>query len=273
MNAPLASVIITTYNWPAALELVIKAFSRQTTDAFELLIADDGSTSDTAVCIKAMQQQYPALRIKHVWQPDEGFRAAQIRNKAVAKASGDYIIFVDGDCIPRRHFIQHHLHMAETGYWVPGSRVFLRQSFTERVLTEKIPIHCWTLWQLWWSYCRREMKWVRHLFPWPFNCFRKYSLNEWREAQTCNLGVWRVDFLKVNGFDESYQGWGYEDSDLVIRLMQSGIQRKSGKFGMPVLHLWHPQNDQARRQVNYQKLMKVLEGNGESVVNGVNQYL
>lgn len=266
------SVIITTYNWPAALELVVKAFSEQTVRPFEVLIADDGSAIETAECIKKMQRQY-ALLIKHIWQPDGGFRAAQIRNKAAAQAQGDYLIFVDGDSVPRLNFIRNHLKIAETGYFVPGSRVFLRQAFTEKIVAEKILLHRWSLRQLWHAYRRREIKWIRHLFPWHFDCFRKFFLNQWKEAQTCNLGVWRSDFLRVNGFDETYHGWGYEDSDLIVRLIQAGIKRKSGKFGMPILHLWHRQNDQAQRHINYQKLMAVLDGHGVPVVKGVSQYL
>jgi predicted glycosyltransferase involved in capsule biosynthesis len=90
----------------------------------------------------------------------------------------------------------------------------------------------------------------------PFNRFRLLRPNHWENAMTCNLGVWKTDFVAVNGFDESFEGWGYEDSDLVIRLIHYGVKRKEGRFALPVLHLWHKQNDRTNQSANYELLLK-----------------
>ena len=91
---------------------------------------------------------------------------------------------------------------------------------------------------------------------------------------TCNLAMWKADFLGVNGFDEFFEGWWYEDSDLVIRLIHSGIKRKEGRFAVPVLHLWHAQNDKSRQDINYQKLMdRLADQDFISAESGVSQYI
>lgn len=139
---PIASVIISTYNRPDALEAVLTGFSSQTCNNFEVLIADDGSTEETADTILqfAPKAGYP---LRHIWHEDKGFRVAMIRNRTVAQAQGEYLIFVDGDCIPLPHFIERHLRMAEQGWFTAGNRILLSKKFTRRVLQEKVPIHNW----------------------------------------------------------------------------------------------------------------------------------
>jgi predicted glycosyltransferase involved in capsule biosynthesis len=91
---------------------------------------------------------------------------------------------------------------------------------------------------------------------------------------TCNLGVWKKDFIRVNGFDELFEGWGFEDSDLVIRLIHAGIERKEGRFAVPVLHLWHPHNDKSKQATNYQRLLERVQQQDFMVAKkGVSQYL
>jgi predicted glycosyltransferase involved in capsule biosynthesis len=105
--------------------------------------------------------------------------------------------------------------------------------------------------------------------------WRKRRSSEWRGARTCNLGVWRADFAKVNGFDERYEGWGHEDADLVARLIASGVQRKDGHFAVPVLHLWHRENDRSQEPANVRRLEQVLANAGRDNVaaKGLSQYL
>ena len=93
----------------------------------------------------------------------------------------------------------------------------------------------------------------------PLGFLRYIQPNKWQKAMTCNLGIWKNDFIRINGFDEVFEGWGYEDSDLVIRLIHSGIKRKEGRFAVQVLHLWHSQNDKSNHDLNYQRLMVRLE--------------
>jgi predicted glycosyltransferase involved in capsule biosynthesis len=96
----------------------------------------------------------------------------------------------------------------------------------------------------------------------------------WRKAVGCNTAVWKQDFLTVNGYDESFTGWGHEDSDLVIRLIHAGVLRKEGRFAVPVLHCWHTQNDRSEQASNYSRLIERLADKDFIIAKqGVSQYL
>ena len=127
------SLIITTYNWPESLFLVLKSIENQTIVPEEVVIADDGSTVETKEMIGKFQKDSD-LNIIHSWQEDIGFRAAKARNKAIAKSSGDYIILIDGDIILHPKFIQDHVKNAKFGYFNQGSRVLFTQDFTEQII-------------------------------------------------------------------------------------------------------------------------------------------
>ena len=237
-QAPTISVVITTYNRPDALTAVVEACFLQDDKNFEIIIADDGSGAHTRDCIDRLRARSP-VPLKHVWQPDDGFRAAMARNRGTLAATGDYIIFLDGDCIPQRDFIARHRALAQPGFLVSGSRILLSQRFTEQVLAEHIDVPALGLFDKLRYRLRGDMSKVLQLMlRWPDlgRVRRKFS---WRRIKSCNLAVWRADLEKVNGFDESFVGWGHEDSDLVVRLFHAGVLRKDGALATEVLHLWH----------------------------------
>jgi glycosyltransferase involved in cell wall biosynthesis len=251
----LISVIVTTYNWKEALERCLEGLFCQDDLNFEIIIADDGSRPDTAELI-AMYSQISPVPIKHIYHEDKGFRAAKIRNKAVLNCSGDYLIFLDGDCIALPHFIARHRKLAKNAHFVPGNRILFNQSFTQtiidqRQLIHKTPLLTFVMWRL-----QKKINRLLPLIYLPFNQFRLLRLNYWGGAMTCNLAVWKEDFYAVNGFDECFYGWGYEDSDLIVRLIHHGVKRKEGRFALPVFHLWHKQNDRYQQENNYQLLMQ-----------------
>jgi glycosyltransferase involved in cell wall biosynthesis len=258
LKSPSISVIITTYNRPDALRLVLLGLSQQTQLPDEVIIADDGSSDETRLLIDQLQDQlnYP---LKHVWQKDEGFRAARIRNKAVLQADNNYLIFLDGDCVPFPDFVAKHRFLAEPNWFVSGHRILLEKKFTDKILKESLSIYKDTSLQWLWHYVQRQSNRLFPLLRLKLNKLRKLSAKHWRGAKSCNLGLWKKDFLTINGFDESFIGWGYEDSDLVIRLIRSGIYRKSGKFAVPVIHLWHQQNNREKEQINLNLLKQIIE--------------
>jgi glycosyltransferase involved in cell wall biosynthesis len=237
-HAQTISVVITTYNRPDALEAVVRACFMQNDKNFEIIIADDGSTANTRTCVERLAAGAP-VPVQHVWQPDRGFRAAMARNRGTLAAKGDYIVFLDGDCIPQRDFIARHRALSQPGYLVSGSRILLSDPLTRRVLEHNIdvaatPLSIRLAWRL-----RGDLNKVLQLaLRWPdlARTSRKFS---WRRIKSCNLGVWRTDLERVNGFDESFTGWGHEDSDLVVRLFHAGVMRKDGAFATEVFHLWH----------------------------------
>ncbi len=269
---PLISVIVTTYNWPEALGLCLDSLLNQPDRNFEILIADDGSEQATADKIKHYQNRDIAIR--HVFHADRGFRAGTIRNKAVAQSHGDYLIFTDGDCLLFPDFIEKHRQLAEKGYFVPGNRVLLNQAFTRHVLTRPVPLYQASLLFFGTLRLQKKINRISPLLRLPLGNLRKLQARKWQQAMTCNLGVWKADFLQVNGFDEQFEGWGYEDSDLVIRLIHQGVYRKEGRFALPVLHLWHPAHDKTHQQRNYQRLMQRLKQTRLTrAEKGVSQYL
>src|SRR5215470_10988167 len=120
----LISVIVTTYNREDALEAVLSALSRQSDRGFEVVIADDGSGPTTATLVERWRTRL-GVPLSHVWQVDRGFRAAEIRNRAILACNGNYCVFLDGDCLARPDFIATHRALAETGWFITGNRVLL----------------------------------------------------------------------------------------------------------------------------------------------------
>ncbi len=266
------AVIITTYNRPDALAAVLEGYLGQTDAAFEVIVADDGSGEETRAVIEAFAARAP-FPVRHVWQEDAGFRAAAIRNKAVAATDADYVIFTDGDCVPAPAFVAQHRCLAEAGWFLSANRVLLSERFTDEVLARRLPIHRWGLarWLVRWL--RRDINRWLPLVRLPDGAFRKRGASRWEGAKTCNLSATRADLLHVNGLDERYAGWGLEDSDLVIRLLHAGVRHKSARFAAPVFHLWHRENDRTRLTKNRERLEEVLYSDRVRAVTGIEQYL
>ena len=251
------AVIVTTYNRPDALAVVLEGYCGQSDREFWLIVADDGSKAETAEVVRQFARRAP-FPLTHIWQEDRGFRAAAIRNRAVASTSADYVIFTDGDCVPSRHFVHVHKQLAEPGYFLGSNRVLLSAGLTSRVLRERMPIHSWKAidWVLSWS--KREVNRVLPLMRLPDGPIRKWTPDRWKGIKTCNLSAWRTDLIRVNGLDESYEGWGLEDSDLVIRLLHAGVKHKNARMAATVFHLWHPEQDRMSLPANQKRLDDLL---------------
>lgn len=267
----LVSLIVTTYNRPDALGAVLAGLLAQRDRGFEGLIADDGSRDDTRALVERTARDAP-VRIAHVWQEDKGFRAGAARNRAAAQAKGEYLVFLDGDCVPRPDFIAQHRRLAERGWMVAGNRILLSEPFTREVLDGHLPIHDWSFTQWRAAHSRGAINRMLPLRNLPLGPLRKLGSRRWQRVRTCNLGVWADDFRAVNGFDELFEGWGFEDSDLAVRLLNLGVRRKYGAFATGVLHLWHREYDRAREGENWQRLQQRI-GSGETRASrGVEQY-
>ena len=251
------SIIVSTYNRPKALDIVLKTLISQNYSNFEIIIADDGSSNETHQLIKSFNKLSPQL-IKHIWQKDKGFRAARIRNKAILRSSGKYIIFLDGDCFVRHDFIKKHVKLAEKNYFVSGNRILCSQQFSKKLLS--LPTQPPSNYFYWFKkYLAHDTNRFSSLLTLPsFLRWRKWNKKRWKGAKTCNLGVFREDLYRVNGLDERFIGWGYEDSDLVIRLIRANISHTNGRFYLPVFHLWHQLNDRQQENQNKQYLQQVL---------------
>ncbi len=253
----LISVIVSTYNREDALDVVLRALSRQSDTNFEVVVADDGSGPATARVVRdwAAQKRMP---VKHVWHEDNGFRLSEIRNRGIRASAGAYIVFLDGDCVARRDFVAAHRRLAEPGWFVTGTRILLSRELTDRVLHNGLEPELWGLASWLFHRARRHLNRFLPLMELRSNIGRKIFAQRWRGARGSNMAFWRADLEKVDGFDASFSGWGREDSDIFIRLIRAGIRRKDGRFATGVLHLWHPEADRSRLSENDRQLEEVL---------------
>jgi len=250
MNAPdLVSVVITTYNRSDALLAVLAGLSRQNDRHFEVIVADDGSRDEHLRPV-IESEVAKALGLVHVWHPDVGFTAARIRNRGVAAASSPYVIFLDGDCVPEVDFIAQHKKLAQTGCFVNGSRVLLSPKLTQRVLagSEQICGRSRCYWLKHFIFGNASK--FTHLLRLPDGPRRLVRAFSWKGIRSCNMGVWKTDFERVDGFDESFVGWGHEDADFVLRLHHSGVMRKNGYCATEVFHLWHKEASRNKASQN-----------------------
>ena len=250
----LISVVVSTYERPDALGAVLRGLSRQSDRNFEVVVADDGSGPATAAMIAQWKDKLPLAHARH---DHAGFRAAEIRNRAIVASNGGYCVFLDGDCIPRNDFIARHRALAEPGWFVAGNRILLSEALTADVLARTLEPEQWSVVSL---LTRRGINRVAPALHLPLGPLRKAQPKRWEGARTCNLAVARADLDRVDGFDASYNGWGLEDSDLAIRLIHAGVKRKDGRFATGVFHLWHAESDRAGLSANRTRLDEVMRG-------------
>ena len=265
------AVIVTTYNRPGALAAVLEGYCAQRGAAFELLVADDGSSDDTRELVEAYAKRTP-FALRHVWQEDRGFRAGAARNRALAQTRADYVIFTDGDCVPPASFVSTHTALAEAGCFLAGNRLLLSEAFTRRVLDARLPVHRWSALHWLGAWLRRDVNRALPLVQLPDAAWRRRRPMRWEGVKTCNFSAWRSDLVRANGFDERYAGWGLEDSDLVVRLLHAGVRHKSARFAAPVFHLWHRENDRSALPGNQLRLEEIRESTRVAALEGLDRY-
>jgi glycosyltransferase involved in cell wall biosynthesis len=272
MAHPKISVVISTYNWPQALRAVVEGFFSQTDMDFEIVIADDGSGEATRACIERLQARSP-VPLKHVWQPDIGYRLAMSRNRGIRASSGDYVLVLDGDCVPQRNYIAQHRKLARRGYMVTGSRILLSPDASERVLAGSLDLQSIGLYdKLRLRLSGGTNKLPQMLWTLP-DVGREKSRFSFRRIKGCNMAIWRDDLDRINGFDESFQGWGHEDADLVVRLFHAGVMRKDGAFATEVFHLWHREAKRDQASSNKRVVLERAANKTTQATKGLREHL
>ncbi|MCM8568165.1 glycosyltransferase family 2 protein [Gramella jeungdoensis] len=257
------ALLISTYNWPEALDLVLRSVKNQSVMPNEILIADDGSTEITKKLIEKFQEE--GLPIKHFWQEDKGFRKSQILNKAIAGAKSDYIIQVDGDCILHRNFVEDHKQNAEIGNFLFGSRVNIKEDAIEKVLPKR---------KIKFSFFSGKIsKRTRNLRVPFLSSFYKETDILSKKVRGCNISYWRSDFIAINGYNEAMTGWGKEDSEMVVRLLNNGINGRRLRYAGIVYHIWHIEKSREREVINSGIQAKAIENKLTRCENGIDQYL
>lgn len=260
------SVIITTYNRPDALKKVLDGLLHQTLLPDEIIIADDGSGNSTKVMLQSYLN-HSQIRIRHVWQEDKGFRAARIRNKAIFASTGEYLLLLDGDCIPGKYFVRDHMDLAQKGCFFQGKRVLVEKS-VEQIFnrtncnsTARLIIHA----------LKNEISNSHHIIRIPF--FPSYKVKKLSGIRSCNMGVFRDDIFAVNGFNHNFEGWGREDSEFVARLYKYGLKRKENPFRAICFHLWHDESTRGSLKRNDKILKETLKLESFSCKSGLNDMI
>lgn len=260
MNNKKIALLIATYNWPEALNLVLKSLSIQTQMPDEILIADDGSTNETQKLIEKYQSIIK-ISIKHFWHEDLGFRKTIILNQAISKTNCDYIIQIDGDIVLHPKFVENHINNAKRGFYIKGSRSLLSEEITQKaILAESIHF----------SALQKGLKnrinatYLPVLAP----IFRgdKYRSDN---LKGCNFAFWRDDFIAVNGYNNDFTGWGHEDIELAARLTNYGIKQRQLKMTAICYHLYHKFNSRVNENPNYQYYLDVVKKQIVICTNGV----
>lgn len=259
-----SSLIITTYNWPEALSLVLSSLNEQTVLPDEVIIADDGSEDSTKIVIDNFKNS-SSIPIIHSWQKDKGFRLSKSRNKAIAKAKSEYIIMIDGDMVMHKDFIKDHKRFAKKNTYLQGGRVLLQKDFSLKLLNKKQ----FNKPRLFSSDFKNKINSLRL----PFLSFiislrSSVSLNR---VRGCNFSIHREDIIRVNGFNEDFVSWGKEDSEFVSRLFHHGILRKDMKFSGLQYHLFHKEG--FAQHNNLELLDITISKKLDWCLKGIDQYL
>ncbi len=258
------ALVIATYNWTSALTCCLNSLLLQSRMPDEVIIADDGSTDDTKKLIEQFNINHKMM-IKHVWHEDKGFRLSHIRNKAIAVSTSDYIIQIDGDIIMHAEFIKDHFNIAEQGRYIKGSRVLMNEECSAHYL-----------------YANKEQPSVlssgivNRLNAIHSNILQKLftkKINNPFKIRGCNMSFWRKDFINVNGYNEGISGWGREDSELVMRLINNNVFGKALKFGGIAFHIYHKENSKKDLSKNDDILNSTIQDKSTWCVNGIDKYL
>lgn len=262
--APSISLIVATYNWPRALELVLESVQRQRVPPLEVVIADDGSRDETRALIDRLRPSMP-VPVVHIWHEDTGFRLAAIRNKAIAAARGEYVVQIDGDIVLHPQFIRAHASFARRGSWAQGSRALIERPTAERMLAGE-PVRLWPF--------TPHLKSRQNAVYAPFlTGFAKGPSDGMKRIRGAHMAFWRDDLLRVNGYDEAIEGWGREDSELATRLINAGVQRRNLKFSAVCYHLWHKQANFDAVERNHEVFMRTVRERRTRCERGVDQYV
>jgi len=232
------SVIITTYNAVEWLQKVLIGYSVQTERDFEIVIADDGSTSETKDLIYQFSTKF-TNPIVHVWHEDHGFQKTKILNKAILKANSDYLIFTDGDCIPRKDFVEMHLKHREIGYFLSGG-YFKLPLFISNLISENdiINSNCFKLAWLKNNGLKLNFKIIKLTNNKLIAQFMNWITPTKRSWNGHNSSGWKKDILAVNGFNNEMQ-YGGEDREMGERMFNNGMLSKQIRYCAICVHLDH----------------------------------
>jgi glycosyltransferase involved in cell wall biosynthesis len=258
------SLIIATYNWKEALALVLATVRAQTLLPGEVLVADDGSRDDTREYLAREAETFP-VPLRHFWQEDDGFRKSRILNEAMARATGEYLIEIDGDMMLHPEFVRSHMRAARRGWYIQGSRMMLGAAATARTLAAK-KLSAGVL-----SPGVRNR--INGIHAPVLSSLSRGEPGPIHRTRGCNISYWREDILRVNGYNEDMEGWGREDTELVARLMNSGVRRRNLKFAAVSYHLHHRAREKNADAANLALALQVVRDGVTRCEHGIDRHL
>jgi glycosyltransferase involved in cell wall biosynthesis len=236
------TVIVPTYNRPQELELCLLSLAQQSQLPDEVLIADDGSGSETRQLIERFSESAECpFQLKHIWQEDDGFRKPRILNETVRNSTGDYLLFIDGDCLAHRHWLRQHLLHSEPDAILGGKRVDLGEKYSKELLRTKrlvSKVDFRLIWESVFGDTRKAEEGLilsSHFLRQRAHRDRINDDGIWG----CNFSLPKKLFYSINGCDEDFLDGSIEDNDLGIRVLNSGGKVKSVRNLANVFHLWH----------------------------------
>lgn len=223
------TLIISSHNQAGPLEAILRRISHGSLRPGQIIVAEDGEDLATPLAIARVARE-TGLKVLHFSQPHLGFRKARILNRAIAASEGDLVVFLDGDCLPHRHFLRDHAELSAKGFFTQGRRAFIRETHVRSCLEKNAGMLRVAL--------GGGMHGMAKGIRLPFTLIR--NDRDFHGVLGCNLAVRRADLLQVNGFDEDFSGWGHEDADLAARLYANGLTRRVVHGRAIVYHLDHP---------------------------------
>lgn len=258
------SLLISTYNWPEALELVLLSVENQTVMPDEIIFADDGSKRETKDLIDEFRKN-TKIKTYHIWHEDNGFQRSIILNKAIAKGQGDYIIQTDGDCILHPDFVKDHIRFAKKNTYLYGSRVSIKENYLKKLFAKKsIKFNVFS------EGIKKRTRTLRvPLFSMLYQSKKELS----KKMRGCNISFWKKDFIAINGYNESMTGWGREDSELIIRMMNYGCMGKRLRYSGIVYHIWHKTVSKKSLNKNDMIQKKAITESLKHCQNGIDKYI
>jgi glycosyltransferase involved in cell wall biosynthesis len=259
--APTIALVINTSNQPEYLARVLAAVSHQADVPEEVLLADDGSGEETRQ-VFARWQKNSTARAFHAWQEHQGFRRSRILNLAIAAARADYLVFLDGDTVPHPAFIADHRRLARLNTFVQGHRALIGQRAARAFGTNAFHADRRA------ALLAFDISGLKHAFRWPKPQDRVRS--DLKGVRGCNLAIWRADLEQVNGYNEAFEGWGREDSELAVRLLNSEVTRRDVRGWALCYHLWHPPASRSQLAANDDLLERAQRENARRCEKGLN---
>lgn len=276
----LVSLVVVTYKDPVALRLILEAMRRQTYKSFEVIVAEDNDDQETIEIIK----EFSDLNIQHVFHPDNGRKKTTVQNRSICVSKGEYLVFIDGDCIPYSRFIEYHVQMATKNMVMSGRRANLDEKTSKMIREGQLSPYDIEKSYLWY-FLKRVFLSGEHveqgisLNPdgWLYKTFLK---NRKRNAKLLgsHIACYKEDILEINGFDEAYSGFKGEDTDLNWRFIAAGMQIVSCKNTALTFHLYHTRNDgksaekMAEKKADLLLMEEAMKSNRFKCIQGLSQY-